>query len=268
MSHPTSEPGGEASGESPGEPSRASGETSGASGEASGEPSGASGEASPDVASRDEASRDEASGDEASGDEASRDAERSRDPMAPPEIPCECSCLHCGRVFMSDRMWFQKVIHARDRFDGFWRCPTPNCDGAGFSFDIFPTDPDHPANDGWFDDDEEVDDDFDDNPFTFGDEPGAESADDEWDPGEPKYADPGAEFTDDEDDLEGEEWKFGLQPGERPPESERAADAQRAWEEEQKRYDEPDERPRVIDWSDRHDRAADGESFGEDDIPF
>src|SRR4051812_40245242 len=72
-----------------------------------------------------------------------------RDPMGPPDVPCECYCLHCGRTFMSDRMWFQRVIGARDGFRGFWMCPTPNCGGAGFCFDIFPTDPDHPANEGW-----------------------------------------------------------------------------------------------------------------------
>src|SRR5215212_7679159 len=59
------------------------------------------------------------------------DPRRQKDQMAPPAEPCECYCLHCGRVFMSDQMWFQRVINARD-VDGFWRCPTPNCDGAGF----------------------------------------------------------------------------------------------------------------------------------------
>src|SRR5438132_8893636 len=79
------------------------------------------------------------------------------DPMAPPQEPCECWCLHCGRTFMSDQMWFQRVIGDPQGFEGFWMCPTPNCGGAGFTFDIFPTDPDHPANEGWHtcDDDEE-----------------------------------------------------------------------------------------------------------------
>jgi hypothetical protein len=83
------------------------------------------------------------------------DPRRQHDQMAPPSEPCECYCLHCGRVFMSDQMWFQKVIGARDGFDGFWMCPTANCGGAGFTFDIYPTDPDHPANAGWHDDDDE-----------------------------------------------------------------------------------------------------------------
>src|SRR5688572_6266245 len=32
------------------------------------------------------------------------------DPMAPPRESCECYCLHCQRTFMSDEMWFQRVI--------------------------------------------------------------------------------------------------------------------------------------------------------------
>ena len=77
--------------------------------------------------------------------------------MGPPAEPCECFCLHCRRVFMSDAMWFQRVINSKDGFPGFWMCPTPNCGGAGFTMDIFPTDPDHPANEGWcsFDDSED-----------------------------------------------------------------------------------------------------------------
>src|SRR5688572_28776794 len=79
------------------------------------------------------------------------------DPMGPPKEPCECWCLHCHRTFMSSEMWFQRVIGAKDGFPGFWMCPTPNCGGAGFTMDIFPTDPAHPANEGWHDcdDDEE-----------------------------------------------------------------------------------------------------------------
>src|SRR4051812_34960725 len=69
------------------------------------------------------------------------------DPMGPPKEPCECTCLHCGRVFMSSEMWFQHVVGAKD-LKGFWLCPTPNCSGAGFTIDIFPTDSSHPANEG------------------------------------------------------------------------------------------------------------------------
>src|SRR5579864_3374786 len=97
------------------------------------------------------------------------DERRRRDCMAPPTAPCECFCLHCRRIFMSDQMWFQRVKGARDGFEGFWMCPTPNCSGAGFTFDIFPTDANHPGNAGWhsFDDDEEGE--FD------------EESDEEWD---------------------------------------------------------------------------------------
>jgi hypothetical protein len=174
---------------------------------------------------------------------------------------------------MSDEMWFQRVVNARDGFPGFWMCPTPNCDGAGFCFDIFPTDPAHPANDGWTDDDGGVEidgenDSSDDVPEFIADSPDADAT--EWDPDETRYKELDAEFGDEDDDLEGEEWKFGLEPGERPPEPEWAAKARREWEEEQKKYDLPDERPRELDWSDKEDctpRTAGGD-FTEDDIPF
>src|SRR3954471_5022996 len=77
----------------------------------------------------------------------------SDDPMGPPKEPCECWCMHCRRTFMSSEIWFQRVIGDPRGFKGFWMCPTSNCSGAGFTFDIFPTDPDHPANEGWSDDD-------------------------------------------------------------------------------------------------------------------
>jgi hypothetical protein len=152
---------------------------------------------------------------------------------------------------MSDQMWLQKVIGGRDGFDGFWMCPTPNCSGAGFTFDIFPTDPNHPANENWHYDDGDED-----------EEEESTGDDAEWDPDESKYAEMDKFGDDESDDLEGEEWKHGLQPGQRPPEPEWAADARREWEEEQKKYDEPDQRPRVVDWSDCQPPMSD------DDIPF
>jgi hypothetical protein len=181
------------------------------------------------------------------------------DCFAPPAEPCECYCLHCQRVFMSDGIWFQKVINARDGFKGFWMCPTPNCDGAGFTFDIFPTDPAHPGNAGWSDDDGEwVEDDDEDDDEDEGNK--------EYDPSEPHYAQLGEiHGDDDDDDLEGEEWKHGLQPGERPPEEPWVAEARKRWEDEQARYDGPDERPRVQDWSNRPEQPP---STGGDDIPF
>lgn len=190
-----------------------------------------------------------------------------RDDFAPPDEPCECYCLHCNRVFMSDRIWFQKVINSRDAFDGLWMCPTPNCDGTGFSFDIFPTDPSHPVNQGWHDDDDDDDDEADPADGSQGADTSAE-----WDPEEPRYAELDEEYGEegDADDIEGEEWKHGLQPGERPPDPPWIADARREWEAEQKKFDEPDTRPREIDWADREPPSSgtSGSSFTPDDIPF
>src|SRR5687768_12625206 len=139
--------------------------------------------------------------DEMEGDEPAWDADderRQHDQMAPPRNACECYCLHCNRTFMSDQMWFQKVINAKDGFEGFWMCPTPNCGGAGFTFDIFPTDPDHPANAGW---------------HSFDDDDDEEDSEGDYDPDEAKYKELDDELADDDhDDIEGEEWKYGLVP--------------------------------------------------------
>lgn len=189
----------------------------------------------------------------------SQEEPEERDPFAPPAEPCECYCLHCNRVFMSTGIWLQRVKGARGDFGGFWMCPTPNCGGAGFTFDIFPTDPNHPANAGWVDDDEE------DAEAAFG---LAQESDlhDEWDPNETKYRQLDEDLAEDDDDLEGDEWKFGLAPGERPEDTaSAAADLER--EEEQQRYDMPDERPREVDLTDREEHQIGG-GFSEDDIPF
>ncbi len=156
---------------------------------------------------------------------------------------------------MSDQIWYQKIIGSGEHVDGFWMCPTPNCDGAGFTFDIFPTDPDHSANQGWSDDEEPEE----------GEEEFAEKGEqgeDSWDPEESKYAELGEPQED--DDIEGEEWKLGLGPGESPPEPPWAQEARQRWEEEQKKYDEPDRRPRELDWSNRPPQPP----LGENDIPF
>ena len=183
------------------------------------------------------------------------------DPFRPPVEPCLCYCLHCQRQIMSDQMWFQTETRNGKVVDGTWMCPTPNCDGVGFQFDIYPVDPNHPANEGWSDVDEE---DFEDDEFEDDDggneTPPAEA--ESYDPAEPEYD----EFET-EDDLEGEEWKHGLQPGERPPESESTAEARRQFEEEQKRYDMPDERPRSIERTGDDDSSSSkGIDYG--DIPF
>jgi hypothetical protein len=186
------------------------------------------------------------------------DPRRQKDCFAPPTEPCECYCLHCNRVFSSDEIWLQRVIGGRDGFEGYWMCPTPNCGGAGFTFDIFPTDPAHPANAGWYYDD---DDDYGEDAF---DEQGnyIEPEDRVYNPDEPKYKGLDENLPED-DNIEGEEWKYGLEPGEQLPveETEAQKEARREWEEEQKRYDSPDERPRVIEWKE-------GEHFRDEDIPF
>lgn len=186
------------------------------------------------------------------------------DMMSPPKVACECYCLHCNRVFMSDGIWFQKVINARDNFDGFWMCPTSNCDGAGFTFDIFPTDPAHPANAGWSYDDEDEEDEleFDENGDVI--EPTGEKS---YDPDESKYKALDEALGDAEDDIiEGDEWKLaGLDPGERPPESDSQHQSRLEWEEEQKQYDAPDERPRILDWKDRDEPPS---AMRDEDIPF
>jgi hypothetical protein len=192
--------------------------------------------------------------------------------------------MHCRRTFMSTAIWFQRVVGDPRGFKGFWMCPTPNCDGAGFTFDIFPTDPDHPANDGWRsdeDEDEEYDDDDDDvdeDEFVDG-ELGDVTADvstaqdrhareEPYDPDVTKWKQLDELSADDDaDDLEGEEWKLGLQPGERPPEPDWMEQARREREAEEREYDEPDRRPREIDWSDREDREA-GPGWSDDEIPF
>ena len=194
------------------------------------------------------------------------DARRRLDQFAPPQEPCECWCMHCRRVFMSDEIWFQRVVNDPQGFEGFWKCPTPNCGGAGFTFDIHPTDPAHPANaDWWFDDA----DDGEGNDGEGGIFEGPGEADAEWDPDEPDYKaldEMGA--VEGDGDLEGEEWKYGLQPGERPPAADWAEQERLEEEAEERKYDMPDERPRVIDWGASEDRREPPGGFAEDDIPF
>jgi hypothetical protein len=168
------------------------------------------------------------------------------DCFAPPAEPCECYCLHCQRVVLSDQMWYQAVVNGPPHATGFWMCPTPNCGGAGFTFDIFPTDPNHPANAGWTYSDDDEDGDQDEGT----DELPGNTDDAEYDPAEPQYGGDGPE------DDEGEEWKHGLQPGERPAGPSMSAEARAAWEAEQRKYDEPDRRPRTIDGSDQRPKPT------------
>ena len=66
------------------------------------------------------------------------------DPFKPPAEPVTVCCLHCGQEYSSDLI----VWRIGPTGQGFWCCGTEGCDGAGFSFDIFPLDS------GMFDDDE------------------------------------------------------------------------------------------------------------------
>lgn len=61
------------------------------------------------------------------------------DAMGPPATPVEVECIHCGSVYMSDKIRWQP--DANGPGGGWWTCPVAGCDGAGFCFDIFPTDP-------------------------------------------------------------------------------------------------------------------------------
>ncbi len=185
------------------------------------------------------------------------DPRRQEDCFAPPKDPCECACLHCGRTFMSDQIWFQRVIGDPAGFTGFWMCPTSNCDGAGFTFDIFPTDPNHPANEGWVYDDEDG---------IIDDESADEGIDAEYDPDESKYKLLDEQFGDEDDDIEGEEWKHGTDTGAANSYDDTTDEAMKAWDEQEKMYDQPDERPRLLDWSNRQDRSV--QTMGEDEIPF
>ena len=72
------------------------------------------------------------------------------DPMKPPEQPIVVHCIHCGEEYDSWQIiWvpFTAEEMAADRggptFTGMWRCPIEGCDGAGFTVDIWPADPDY-----------------------------------------------------------------------------------------------------------------------------
>ena len=80
------------------------------------------------------------------------------DPFKPPAIPTEVHCLHCGEEYESYLIEWRVSHDHKGRARGFWCCPVEGCGGAGFGFDMFPTDPEYVGEDGepmWCFDDEE-----------------------------------------------------------------------------------------------------------------
>ena len=61
------------------------------------------------------------------------------DPMGPPKVSVEVYCLHCQCVYMSDEIRWKPDPDGPG--GGWWVCPMDDCDGKGFTIDIFPTDP-------------------------------------------------------------------------------------------------------------------------------
>ncbi|MEM6334562.1 MAG: hypothetical protein AAF823_14615 [Planctomycetota bacterium] len=86
------------------------------------------------------------------------------DGFHPPSVPTLVGCLHCRQIYESFLIEW-RVKPNRDGVPrGFWCCPIPGCDGAGFGMDIWPIDPeyDDPDDRGiriTLDDDEEDDED-------------------------------------------------------------------------------------------------------------
>lgn len=82
------------------------------------------------------------------------------DPFKPPTIPTQVFCLHCRQEYDSYLIEWRIETTADGSPQGFWCCPMPGCDGRGFGFDIFPTDPDYRDENGepmWVEDEEDSD---------------------------------------------------------------------------------------------------------------
>ena len=77
-----------------------------------------------------------------------RHCDPESDCFKPPAIPTEVHCLHCHEEYDSYLIHWVEETDSKGRKRGFWRCPTPGCGGAGFGFDIFPTDPEWVGEDG------------------------------------------------------------------------------------------------------------------------
>jgi hypothetical protein len=86
------------------------------------------------------------------------------DPFAPPQIPTEVCCIHCGQIYDSSQIEWRVSTNINGQEEGFWCCPVPDCGGVGFGCDILPTDPTYrDEHGGWMqddDDDEDLDEDW------------------------------------------------------------------------------------------------------------
>jgi hypothetical protein len=87
-------------------------------------------------------------------------ADSTSDPFHPPTDSVEVCCLHCGQTYQSSEITWETRQYPDGVVRGFWVCPIEGCDGAGFGFDILPTDPNYQdEHGGWVQDDEDLDDD-------------------------------------------------------------------------------------------------------------
>jgi len=101
----------------------------------------------------------------------SHDLDPESDPFKPPAIPTEVGCIHCGEEYDSYRIEWRIFTLDDGRQHGFWCCPILGCDGKGFGFDIFPTDPEYRDENGetmYVDTDDEENGDEDDTDFDNG----------------------------------------------------------------------------------------------------
>jgi hypothetical protein len=93
------------------------------------------------------------------GEDACNPCSPEEDSFRPPRENTEVVCLHCGQKYDSYRIEWREFEKEDGTKQGFWCCPIEGCDGKGFCFDIYPTDPNYPEYEdgrhlgGWFDDD-------------------------------------------------------------------------------------------------------------------
>lgn len=92
------------------------------------------------------------------------DNPQDRDCFHPPDVPIEVECIHCGNVYNSSLIEWRYGA-GPPGYAGAWCCPIPGCDGVGFLFDIWPTDPEWRDEQGnkvcFFDDEDEEFEEFD-----------------------------------------------------------------------------------------------------------